>query len=240
MKPIIVLVTPQLGENIGMVARAMLNCGLTDLRLVAPRDGWPSIPAERAASGALEKGVTVSVYETTEQAVADCHYVAATTARLRDLVKRVETEHTLAKEMNARLAQKQNCAVLFGPERSGLTNEDIALSHAVVTFPLNPDFTSLNLSQAVLIIAHSWHSYCREDQKNFADAGSPPAPQADFQNFMKRLLDDLDERGFFRSEGLRPTLERNLTSLFVRAEMTEQELNTLNGVIRSLKLPKQS
>lgn len=155
-EPAIILVNPQMGENIGAAARAMLNFGITGLRLVNPRDGWPSAQAEAMSVGALEKMPPVQVFDSTEEALADCHYVYATTARPRDMTKPVFTAKGAARDMHERQAQGQKIGILFGAERSGLDNDDVALAHAVLTIPANPDFTSLNLGQGVLLVAYEW------------------------------------------------------------------------------------
>lgn len=152
VNPAIVLVRPQLGENIGKAARAMLNFGLTDLRLVAPRDGWPNPDAGPSASGADEVLANARVYATVQEAIADCHHVYATTVRKRDLWKPVVTPEAAAAEMRARGTLQQ--AILFGAERSGLETDEVAIAHAILTVPVNPAFTSLNLAQAVLLVAY--------------------------------------------------------------------------------------
>jgi len=234
-KPAIILVHPQLGENIGMCARAMLNCGLTDLRLVAPRDGWPSDKAVAASSGALEKGVTAQVFDTTQEAVAGFHYVIATTARPRDMVKTVYTPHGAADSIWQRADRGEKTAILFGAERSGLTNEDVALANAVVTIPLNPDFTSLNIAQAVLLVSYAWRA-ARDETATSATArgDSPAATHDEITALVARLEDEMDKGGFFRSPELRPTLVRNLTALFMRTDMTSQEVRTFHGIISAL------
>jgi len=231
--PAIVLVNPQMGENIGMCARAMFNCGLTDLRIVNPRDGWPSSVAEAVAVGALgPDGVQARVYTSTADAIADCTLVLATTARPRDLVKDVYTPRAAATRLRAEGTQT---AVLFGAERTGLVNEDVALANGIITIPLNPVFTSLNIAQAVLLVAYEWYT-----------AGDATAPvqlmtgNSDIANAQEigalvgRLETEMDNGGFFRSPELRPTLMRNLESLFARTRMTGQEVNTFHGIVTAL------
>jgi TrmH family RNA methyltransferase len=154
--PAIILVQPQLGENIGFAARAMANFGLADLRLVAPRDGWPNHKAHAAAAGAASVADTASLFPTVEQAVGDLHFVFATTARPRDMVKRVATPESAARELALRSAKGERTGVLFGPERSGLDNEALALTDAIITAPVNPGFASLSLPQAVLLFGYEW------------------------------------------------------------------------------------
>ena len=233
-QPAIILITPQLGENIGMVARAMLNCGLGDLRIVRPRDGWPSEAANRAASGALEKGVTVTLYDSTQAAIADCHAVYATTARPRDMVKQVETANTAAHLIRQAEKQGEQAGILFGAERSGLENEDIAMASHIITIPLNPDFTSLNLAQAVLLVAYEWCMAGQEQNSAFITGKTDIAPHAEVTLLVDRLIDQLEDKGFFRTEELKPTLQRNIINLFTRTRMTSQECQTFHGVISAL------
>lgn len=233
--PSVILVEPQLGENIGAAARAMLNCGLTDLRLVSPRDGWPNPKANAMASGALDEAVKASVYPSTEAAIADLNYVLATTARHRFMSKPIYTARQAAAELRAKHTAGQRCGLLFGAERSGMTNDDVALANAIVTVPLNPAFSSLNLGQSVLLIGYEWYlSDDRTPAHAFEDKGSPPATKAQLMNFFERLEGALDETGFLRLADKRPTMVRNLRNLFQRAELTDQELKTLHGVISSL------
>jgi tRNA/rRNA methyltransferase len=233
--PAVILVRPQLGENIGMVARAMLNCGLTELRLVRPRDGWPSATAEAAASGALSVLEGARVFDSTEAAIADLQRVYATTARPRGMVKVVVTPAQAAVELRAEAAAGQRCGLLFGPERSGLVNDDIALADVALTVPLNPAFASLNLAQAVLLVGHAW--FLADDatppSRLESNAGQP-ASKAELVNFFERLEDALDETGFLFPPEKRPTMVRNLRNLFQRAKLTESEINTLHGVVVAL------
>ena len=233
--PAIILVRPQMGENIGMVARAMLNCGLTDLRLVSPRDGWPSDVASRAASGALEQGVRVSVYEDTKNAIADCHLTFATTARPREMVKEVFTAQGAMQKAHELIPNGQTIGVLFGGERAGLANEDIALASAIITVPLNPDFTSLNLAQAVLLVAYDYLRLADTTKGNQLVMGKTDlATHETTDQFTRRLIGLLDEHGFFRSDDLRPTTERNLSNLFHRLPLTDQDIQTFHGILSAL------
>jgi tRNA/rRNA methyltransferase len=230
--PAIVLVEPQLGENIGTAARAMFNCGLTDLRLVAPRDGWPNEKAVAAASGAdlvLDKA---RLYRTAEDAIADLHHVYVTTARDRYMVKRILTPRAAATEMRQSIAEGKACGVLFGPERTGLVNDAISLGDRVIRVPLNPAFSSLNLAQAVLLIGYEWFQAGDETPPTELVTGhSKPASKADLLRFFDHFEEALDQSGFLRTEDKRPGMVRNLRNLFQRAECTEQELRTLHGVI---------
>ncbi len=233
--PAIVLVNPQRGENIGMCARAMFKCGLSDLRIVNPRDGWPSEKAVSASSGALEKGVVATLYESTAAAVADCDYVLATTARPRDMVKDVYTP----REAAGRLRAEKRAAVLFGAERTGLVNEDIALASGVITIPLNPGFTSLNIAQAVLLVSYEWFTagdFTAPAQ--LVTGESAVASMDEIAGLVTRLETEMDKGGFFRSPDMRPSLVRNLNALFARTRMTAQEANTFHGIISALISPR--
>jgi tRNA/rRNA methyltransferase len=234
--PSVILVEPQLGENVGAAARAMLNCGLTDLRLVNPRCGWPNEKATAMASGALDRDVEVTLFDTVADAIADLNYLLATTARHRFMAKPLYTARQAAAELRARTADGQRCGVLFGGERAGLTNDDVALANAIVTVPLNPAFSSLNLGQSVLLIGYEW--YLSDDAtpaRALETKGSPPASKKELLNFFHRLETALEETGFLRLPDMRPAMVRNLRNLFQRAELTEQELKTLHGVIASLR-----
>lgn len=234
--PAIILVDPQLGENIGMVARAMLNCGLTELRLVRPRDGWPSEKAAAAASGALEVIEGARLFDATEAALADLQRVYATTARPRGMVKPVVTPGQAATELRESAAMGERCGLLFGPERSGLVNDDIALADAVLSVPLNPAFSSLNLAQAVLLVGHAWFMAADDTEARRLELGvGEIASKAELINFFTRLEAALDETGFLYPPEKRPTMVRNLRNLFHRIAPTEGEVNTLHGIISALR-----
>lgn len=246
MNPVIILVEPQLVENIGMTARAMMNCGLAELRLVDPRDPWPlhEVMLERmaaASSGADAVLNAARVFATLEEAVADLHYVYATTARSHDMVNRILTPRAAAPDMAERLAAGQKVGVLFGRERTGLVNDQIMLANAKITIPLNPEFASLNLAQAVLLIGYEW--YQAKDttpERQLHTGSSRPATREEYLNFFKRLEDELDKNGFFVAKDMRPTMTRSLHNMLQRAEMTEQEIRTWHGVISALLgIPKQ-
>lgn len=233
--PAIVLVDPQLGENIGMVARAMLNCGLADLRLVRPRDGWPNDKARSAAAGAAEVVGRARLFETTAAAVADLQRLYAATARRRDMVKPTVTPRRAALEMRELAAAGGRCGVLFGPEAKGLNNDDVALADAALTVPLNPRFTSLNLAQAVLVVGYEWCQAGRSaaDRELLLPA-TRPATKAELIGLFEHLERELDLSGFLSLKEKRPIMARNLRNLLGRAELTEQEVRTLRGVIASL------
>lgn len=233
--PAIILVDPQMGENIGAAARAMLNAALVDLRLVRPRDGWPNKKAADMAVGALDRMPPVEVFDTVQEAVAGCHYVLATTARPRDMVKPVFTPKAAAAEIRHRAQAGQRTAILFGAERSGLTNDDVALANGIITIPLNPAFSSLNLGQAVLLMAYEWFQL--QDgtpPRELPVGGSSPIPHEKLEELFVRLESELEAGNFFRNPDQRPTMVRNLRNLLGRAEMTEQEARTFHGVISAL------
>ncbi len=234
--PAIILVNPQMGENIGAAARAMLNCGLTDLRLVKPRDGWPNEKALAMSSGALGRMPEPGIFETAAGAVADCHFVAATTARPRDQVKKVFSARSIGKELRRHVNAGQKTAVLFGAERTGLENDDIALAQAVITIPLNPAFSSLNLAQAVLIVTYEWQMGMIEDPGEvLVTNDSPPATHEETEAFLVRLEQELDKNHFFRNPDMRPSMMRNIRNVYSRARLTEQEVRTLHGMIAAFQ-----
>lgn len=236
--PAVILVDPQLGENIGMVARAMLNCGLDDLRLVSPRDGWPSAAAESAASGAVAVLDNARLYDSTRAAIADLQRVYAASARPRDLVKPVVTPRQAAAEMRTAIAEGSAVGLLFGPERAGLTNDDVALTDAVIAVPLNPAFASLNLAQAVLIVGYEWFQMgVGVPPRDMPLAGSRPATKAELINFFERFEQALDASGFLRPPEKRPSMVRNLRDIFTRADLSDQEVRSLHGVISALINP---
>ena len=209
--PAVILVSPQLGENIGMVARAMANCGLTDLRLVAPRDGWPNPKAEAAASGATVILEDARIYPDCAAAIADLQFLYATSTRPRGLIKPVAEPRDAAARLRGLERDGVATGILFGPERSGLANDDLALADAVVTVPLNPGFSSLNLAQAVLILGYEWFQTGREAHPpRTVRNGARLAPKAEFLNFMRRLEAQLDETGFLRPPEKRAGMINNL------------------------------
>jgi tRNA/rRNA methyltransferase len=238
--PAIVLVAPQLGENIGTAARAMMNCGLDDLRLVCPREGWPSAKAASAASGADAVLAKARLYPDTAAAIGDLAHVYAATARDRHMVRRQVTPRQAAAEMRAHVAAGEPCGVLFGPERTGLVNDDVALADTVLTVPLNPAFSSLNLAQAVLIVGYEWFTAAAPASPEILrSGGSRPARKEELLNFFAHLEEALEISGFLREPEKRPRMVRNLRSLFQRARCTEQEIRTLHGVVTSLAGPRR-
>jgi tRNA/rRNA methyltransferase len=234
-QPIIILVNPQMGENIGAAARAMLNCGLCHLRLVNPRDGWPSERADAMSSGALEIMPPVQVFTSLEDAIADCHTIYATTARARDLVKPVMTARCAGGAIHQDIAEGQRVAILFGAERAGLSNDEVMMAHRLITIPLNPDFSSLNLGQSVLLVSYEWSQGTFDALASTLPLGkSNPAPAALFNGFFDRLDNELSAGGFYRVAEMKDTISRNIRSLFSRAHPTDQEINTLHGVLTTL------
>jgi len=237
--PAIVLVEPQMGENIGAAARAMANFGLSDLRLVRPRDGWPSTKAQAAASGATAIIDAARVFDTAEDAIADLSFVLATTARTRDLPKAVSGPREAAEELRKRAAAGEACGVLFGRERWGLTNEEIGLADAIVTFPVNPKFASLNIAQAVLLISYEWLSAGLDGTLPTRDALPEielrPAQKEHLLGLMRHLEEALEPTGYFRTADMKPTMVENLRAILQRAGLTRDEIDVLHGVVGALE-----
>jgi TrmH family RNA methyltransferase len=233
--PVIVLVRPQLADNIGATARAMANGGLFHLRLVAPRDGWPQDRAWRMASGADAILNAATVFPDVASAIADCHRVLATCPRPRHVIIRTLTARGAAADLRDSCARGLRSAVLFGPERAGLTAEDLARTDALVRYPLNPAFMSLNLAQAVMVLAHEWWTAAdATPARQLVTNETRVATKAELDGFLDRLVGELDAAGFFSNAEKRPGMVRNLRHLFERAEATEQELRTLHGVVTEL------
>ncbi|WP_375288327.1 TrmH family RNA methyltransferase [Sphingomonas sp.] len=235
--PAIILVRPQLGENIGKAARAMLNFGLTEMRLVAPRDGWPNPAAGPAASGADSVLANAKVYDTVADAVADCAHVYATTVRKRGVTKPVVTPEAAAQAIHAGPGRS---AILFGPERSGLETDDVAVARTILTVPINPEFGSLNLAQAVILVAYEW-------SKGEALASPPevelpqPAPQEELDGMIAQLDAMLDRAGYFFPPDRIPATKRTLRTLLTKPAWSSQEVRTLRGVLSALtgKTPRE-
>jgi tRNA/rRNA methyltransferase len=228
--PIIVLVRPQLGENIGKAARAMLNFGLTEMRLVAPRDGWPNPAAGPAASGADAVLAGAQVYASTAEAVADCAHVYATTVRKRGVTKPVLTPEAAAGEI---ARQSGRSAILFGAERSGLETEDVALARAIVTVPINPQFSSLNLAQAVILVAYEWSKHRDLAQPTLEDV-LPPAPQEELDDLIAHFEALLEPKGYFRPPSRATATRRTLRGLLTKPGWNHLEVRTLRGVLSAL------
>jgi tRNA/rRNA methyltransferase len=234
--PAIILVEPQMGENIGMVARAMANFGLAELRLVNPRDGWPNEKALATASKADHVIEATKVYDTLEQAVADLNFVYATTARERDGYKPVRSPVIAAETLRARFRAGEGTGILFGRERWGLTNEEVALADEIVTFPVNPAFASLNIAQAVLLMSYEWMKSGMEDlgAVPFQAMGQTPSTKDQLFGLFDQLEEALDARGYFHPAGKMPKMVDNLRAVLSRRAFTEQEISVLRGVISSL------
>ncbi len=248
--PAMILVRPQLADNIGMVARAMANFGLEDLRLVAPRDGWPNEKALIAASGADFIIDAAKASETLVGAMADLNYVVATTARQRDLTKPVLTPEQAVAEITRRIGEGQRCGVMFGPERTGLESDEIAVADAVVMAPVNPRFASLNLAQAALLFGYEWMKATQRGTlgrvTNFEQPletglrlrGSEPATKEELLGFISQLKGELERLGFFNAGHKRQAVMRNIHSMFSRMDATEQEVRTLRGIVATLSKGK--
>jgi tRNA/rRNA methyltransferase len=234
--PVIVLVQPQLGENIGAAARAMLNCGITELRLVNPRDGWPNPAAYVLASKADPVLDAVSVFSSTADAVADLHRVYATTARLRDMMKEVVTPREAASRMRQEQAAGHRVGILFGPERTGLDNEDVALAHVGITVPLNPGFSSLNLAQAVLLLGYEWFTAGDDTAPSRLDTVRGGfASQDELQGLFDHIADELSQSAFFHNvEPKRGAILRNLRSALQRVPLASQEVHTFRGMLKAI------
>ena len=232
--PVFILVEPQMGENIGACARAMLNCGLKDLRIVNPRDGWPNEKADAMSAGAMSLINPVQVFATVQDAIADCHYIYATAADHRDMVKPLLSARAAAPDMKLRLNNGQKVAVLLGRERSGLTNEEIAMAHDHISIPLNPDFNSLNLGQAALLIAYEFQQLDESHERELPTGKSFPAEAKDFNEMCQRLETELEQRRFFKTPEMQDLTMRNIRNFLNRGTPTDQEVKTFHGVISAL------
>ena len=234
--PAIILVHPQLGENIGMVARAMANFGLAELRLVNPRDGWPSEKAISAASKADHVINAARVFSSLEAAVADLNFVYATTARDRYGYKEVRSPVVAANTLRQRFRAGEATGILFGRERTGLTNEEIALADELVTFPVNPAFASLNLAQAVLLMSYEWMKTGMGSLEETAFGALPqrPAKKDELQGLFDHMEEALDARGYFRPAAKKPKLIENLRSALTRPSFTGSEIQVLRGIVSCL------
>jgi len=234
-QPVIILAEPQLGENIGASARAMLNFGLTELRIAAPRDGWPNPAAEPLAAGAFEAGVNVTAFDSVEAACADLGYLVAATARPRGMEKPV---------MNAGGAvdliaqQSASVGVLFGNEAQGLSNDHVALCDAIMTYPVNKAFASLNLSQAVIVFAHAWgEALGQAGRFEGTDAGvGDPASREELIGMFEHFEAELERAGYFYPPDKTPLMTRNLRNAFIRGQWTSQEVRTFRGAVKALAI----
>ena len=232
--PIIVLVRPQLGENIGAAARAMLNFSLEGMRLVAPRDGWPNPAAKAMAAGAGRVLDGARVFGSVAEAIADCTHVVATTARHRGLFVPVQEPGEAARDLARLAGEGQRTAVLFGGEKSGLSTEDASHADAILTVPVNPDFPSLNLAQAVLLVGYEWSRATGSGERFESPYDASPASREATEGMVRHLFAALDATGYFHPEAKRPTMERNLRTLLQNAKLTEAETRLFRGVVRQL------
>ena len=236
--PVVILVEPSLAENVGMAARAMLNFGLRELRLVRCQFDWPSAKAINASSGAYSVLETASHFDTTDDAVFDLQRLAATTARLRDMVKIVQSPREWSEDIrNAIDHAAQKAGILFGPERVGLNNDDLALADTLVNVPTNPAFSSINLAQTVLLLGYEWRlsgGVTSPSEIVRKGPGGELASQSDLIAFYKHLEDELDNSGFLRVPEKRPRMVRNIRNIFNRIRLTDQEVRTLRGVVVAL------
>ncbi len=235
--PCVILCEPQLGENIGTAARAMANFGLVDLRIVNPRDGWPSERARAAASRADHVIDGVRVFASVEDAIADLSFVYATTARSREVPKPVRGPDEAAEAATRLAAQGASVGYLFGRERWGLNNDEVALADEIVTLPVDPDFASLNIAQAVLVCAYEWRVKANRGALPFRldEVANPPARKEDLVRLFEHLESALDGVTFFRPPEKRPSMVRNLRNILQKAALTDQEVKTLRGVIAALE-----
>lgn len=236
IEPAMILVRPQMGENIGAAARAMLNFGLTRMRVVAPRDGWPSPKAVAMASGAGRVLDQAGLFADLPAAVADCDYVLATTARDRDLTKPVLSPEEAMWRVRAMAAEGRRVGILFGPERTGLENEDVALANAIVTVPVNPEFPSLNLAQCVLLTGYEWMRQGGgvAPERAVVARDGDFATAADIQHLADHFETRLDEIGFFYPPDKAPHMKLQLRNMWARLGLSQAELRTFHGMLRQI------
>jgi tRNA/rRNA methyltransferase len=232
-KPVIVLVRPQLGQNIGKAARAMLNFGLTEMRLVAPRDGWPNPDAGPSASGADVVLEQAQVFADVQTAIADCSAVFASTVRRRDLVMPVVRPEEMAESI---AGSAERSAILFGPERSGLETEDVALANAIVTVPINPEFASLNLAQAVILLAYEWSKRAALAQPPAKDL-EPRAPHQEVEGLIGQLDEELVAKGYFHPPSRTQATRNTIRTIFTKTGWSSREVKAIRGIIRALVGP---
>ena len=240
-QPSFVLVRPQMGENIGAAARAMWNFGLDRMRIVDPRDGWPNQKAVAMASGAGRLLDEAGIFDSVPDALADCNYVFATTARGRDLTKPVVTPERAMEQAREMISQGQKVGILFGPERSGLENADIARANAIVSVPVNPAFASLNLGQCVLLLAYEWRRQVQDTPPEVVEmAGTQIAQGIEIQKLTEILEARLDKVGFFWPDHKAESMVLNLRNMISRLPLTEADVRIFHGIIKSLadKHPK--
>ncbi len=231
--PAIILVKPQMGENIGAAARVMLNFGFTDLRIINPRDGWPNPKAEDMSAGAIEVIQQAKVFEKTADALEDITHLYATTARLRDMIKPIYTPRATSKEI-ASLPKHAKAAIMFGAERSGLENSDVILANAVVTIPVAPVYASLNLAQAVCLLCYECSVALQGDSAtSICEVDATLATRREIDDTLTHLEATLDKTDFFRVPEKRPRMMKNIRNMFTRHALSEQEIRTLRGMIKA-------
>lgn len=231
-----ILVRPQLGQNIGTAARAMWNFGLAEMRIVAPRDGWPSDEARKAASGADIVIDGVTVFDTAEEAVGDLAFVLATSARTRDMVKPIYTPEKAVQRLRGQVSGGARTGLLFGPERTGLTNDEVVLADALLRVPVNPSFASLNLAQAVLLMGYEWfRTTDQTEPARLPIEGTRPASRSELIGFFEHLESALDAANFLKPPEKRPAMVRNIRNIFHRTELTEQDVKTLRGIVSAFE-----
>ncbi|WP_424931798.1 RNA methyltransferase [Amaricoccus macauensis] len=234
-QPAMILVGPQMGENIGAAARAMWNFGLDQMRIVAPRDGWPNPKAEAMASGAGRLLDEAMLTQTTAEACADLTHVFATTARDRALTKRVLTPERAMEEAREMVAAGERVGILFGPERAGLSRDDVVRANDVISVPVNPAFGSLNLAQCVLLLSYEWgRGALPAEPADYRLGGARLAKGGEVDAFVERLVTQLDSKDFFYPEEKRRSMIANLDNLFRRAPLTDADVRTLHGIVRAL------
>lgn len=235
--PVIILCEPQLGQNIGMVARAMANFGLFELRLVNPRDGWPNEHAVKAASGADHVIENTTVHDSLSDAIGDLHFVIATTARPRDIIKTVRGPVEAATDLRRRHNEGQRTGIMLGRERWGLNNDEIVMADEIVTFPVNPAFASLNIAQATLLISYEWMKSADINpiEKVFAREEEKPAEKHLLVGLVDHLEASLDDAGYFHPPERRSTMAQTVRNIFTHMKLKEQEIQTLRGVIASIE-----
>lgn len=234
-QPAIILVKPQLGENIGKAARAMLNFGLTEMRIVDPRDGWPNPAAGPTAAGADIVLENAKLFDTTAEAVADCAHIYATTVRKRGMTKEVLTPVAAAEDM---AAASGKCAILFGPERSGLEIIDVELARKIITVPINPEFASLNLAQAVVLVAYEISKHSNATVQPTLEKAKPqPAPQLELDRLYEHMERALEKTGYFYPPDRAPATKITLRNMITKPGWTNEEVQTLRGVLSSLENP---
>ncbi len=236
ISPAFILVRPQMGENIGASARAMLNFGLERMRIVAPRDGWPNSAAVALASGAGRVLDQAGLFPDVQAAIADCDFVFATTARGRELTKPIYTPEAAMEHARGLVAAGKRVGVLFGPERAGLENEDVVLANAIVTVPVNPEFASLNLAQAVILCAYEWSKGVALAQPT-AEEILPPAPQQELEGMIGQLTQMLEPRDYFKPDIKSDVTRRTLRTILTKPGWSALEVRTLRGVFSALRRP---